>query len=206
MCWRHCSSDSRWLVAAGADVESANGRGFTPLHEACCAGVDCTSMLLAAGADVHAKNGNGLSALQLVAADFFLGDLAGDLPLHASLAAGADMDEPNRDGITVRQTLADRHLVVDPVKVDNASARIARIRLDFVRSRAFQVCTGLQSRGLDALSMVEILQHACGPLASLIPFHIWWTIATTVKHFLLSISINPRNVMTIEELDRPTKE
>jgi hypothetical protein len=35
----------------------------------------------------------------------------------------------------------------------------------------------LQSLKLDALQMCEILQRA-----RLIPFHIWWATATTVKH------------------------
>jgi hypothetical protein len=61
---------------------------------------------------------------------------------------------------------------------------IARTRLDFVRQRALQVCVGLQSLRLDALQMCEILQRSCGHVARLIPFHLWWKIATTVKHFI----------------------
>jgi hypothetical protein len=50
-------------------------------------------------------------------------------------------------------------------------ARIASERLDFVRKRAFEVCVGLQSRGLDALQMCEVLVHACGPVAPIVDFH-----------------------------------
>jgi hypothetical protein len=55
--------------------------------------------------------------------------------------------------------------------------------IDFVSDRARQVCIGLQSLRIDALQMCEVLQFACGAIAPLIPFHIWWKIATTVKHF-----------------------
>jgi hypothetical protein len=101
--------------------------------------------------------------------------------LNCFVAADADLDAMDNHGITVRQLLA-RWAIVD---VESARRRIAKIRLDLVRNRAMQVCIGLQSLGLDALQMCEILQHACcrGRLAQLIPFHIWWKIATTVKHF-----------------------
>jgi hypothetical protein len=39
----------------------------------------------------------------------------------------------------------------------------------------------IQSLQLDALQMCEIL--ACGPVAPLIPFHQWWNLVTTIKHF-----------------------
>jgi hypothetical protein len=40
-----------------------------------------------------------------------------------------------------------------------AHREIVKVRLDFVRHRAWQVCIGLQSRELDALQMCEILLH-----------------------------------------------
>jgi hypothetical protein len=70
-----------------------------------------------------------------------------------------------------------------PAPVEVARRDIAKTRIDFVRDRALQVCIGLQSLRLDALQLCEILQFACGAIAPLIPFHIWWKIATTVKHF-----------------------
>ena len=79
---------------------------------------------------------------------------------------------------------ASQGLTVDATEFDIERREIAKTRLDFVRERALQVCIGLHSRGLDALQMCEILMYACGTLASVIPFHHWWTIATTVKHFL----------------------
>lgn len=67
--------------------------------------------------------------------------------------------------------------------VEAARRIIARTRLDLVRLRAFEVCVALQSLRLNALQLCEILMHSCGAVAMLIPFHQWWAIATTVKHF-----------------------
>jgi hypothetical protein len=105
--------------------------------------------------------------------------------LNCFVAADADLDAMDNHGVTVRQLLARWAIVIVDIDVESARRRIAKIRLDLVRNRAMQVCIGLQSLGLDALQMCEILQHACcrGRLAQLIPFHIWWKIATTVKHF-----------------------
>jgi hypothetical protein len=108
---------------------------------------------------------------------------------------GADLDVADVNGNTARQLLADHQLTFDDdahaEAVESARREIAKVRLDFVRHRAWQVCIGLQSRGLDALQMCEILVHACGPVAPLIPFHQWWKIATTVKHF--KALVNPRH-------------
>jgi hypothetical protein len=64
-------------------------------------------------------------------------------------------------------------------QVEMARREIAKVRLDFVRWRALEVCIGLQPLQLDALQLCEILQHSCGPVACVIAFHQWWT---TVKH------------------------
>jgi hypothetical protein len=109
--------------------------------------------------------------------------------VHAMVAAGADLDAEDRNGRTPRQCLAERRptrrvsVDVDPEQVEMARREIAKVRLDFVRHRAMEVCIGLQSLRLDALQMCEILQLVCGPLARLIAFHQWWEIVTTVKHF-----------------------
>ena len=87
------------------------------------------------------------------------------------LACGADLDAANYSGSTPRQLMADRRVTfadddAQAEAVESARREVAKLRLDFVRHRAWQVCIGLQSRGLDAL-----------------PFHQWWKIATVVKHF-----------------------
>jgi ankyrin repeat protein len=169
----------RWLVNAGANVRAATVFGQTPLITACIGRhVECVLLLLAAGCDVDAVDNFGRSACH---AAIRTGAL---LIAHALIAAGCDLDARHNDGSTLRQ-LAARSNVWMPTEqqLDSARRRVARLQLDFVRQRALQVCIGLQSRGLDALQMCELLQYSCGPVAALVPWHRWWTIATTVKHF-----------------------
>jgi ankyrin repeat protein len=185
----------RWFIEAGADLEVVDYRGFTPLHLVCetwfptVVNVRLTMLLLAGGANVHAMSDDGDGQSQnacQIAADPYQKTklLRRKMPIiYALLGAGASVDVPNEDGWTVRQTLADVGVHIEPVKIAAARDQIARLRLDFVRDRAMQVCVGLQSLRLDALQMCEILPHACGAMAPLIAFHQWWKIATTVKHF-----------------------
>jgi ankyrin repeat protein len=154
----------RFFIDAGADVNTVNINGQTPLHRV--RSYECTVLLLAAGADLNARNREGRTAFESEGTQYGWNSI---LPVF--LAAGAD---PNNVE-SIAAYVADR--------VENARRDIAKTRLDFVRQRATQVCIGLQSLDLDALRMCEIMQHACGPLAQLIAFHQWWKIATTVKHF-----------------------
>jgi ankyrin repeat protein len=168
----------RCLINAGADVNVADNNGNTPLHRA--NDFDCAVLLLAAGANVCARDSNGRTALHCVA--LVGNDIAA---VHALLAAGAYLDAANLRGEIPRWTLARRRLTIDPDQVEAARREIAKTRLNLVLDRALQVCIGLQSLRLNALQMCEILQFAClgGSVSQLIPFHIWWKIATTVKHF-----------------------
>lgn len=180
----------RLFIDSGADVWSTCEDGLHLLHIA-AQGRDarCTLMLLAVGVDVHARCRSLSTACQRAvirsASPRF------NASLTALMAAGADFDEPlpesfgfAGDKATPRRSLADAGVVIADDDVDAARRAIANLRLGWVRPRALQVCIGLQSRGLDALQTCEILVHACGPAAPMIPFHIWWKIATTVKHFV----------------------
>jgi hypothetical protein len=99
------------------------------------------------------------------------------------IAAGADLDAVDDAGETARQVLARRGWTIDPDQVEAARREIAKARLDFVRHRALELCIGLQSLRIDALANVRNPAICVWPVAPLIPFHIWWKIATTVKHF-----------------------
>jgi ankyrin repeat protein len=178
----------RVLITAGANLHAVDTSGRTPLH----ALVDemSATCLLAAGADVHARDTYGRTPLMHIASFADRDDddegvnepvltLVGSV-VNVMLAAGADLDAADNKGNTARHHLSDHEFIFN---VESARREIAKVRLDFVRYRALQVCIGLQSRGLDALQLCEILLHACGPLAPLIAFHHWWKIATTVKHF-----------------------
>jgi len=168
----------RSLIEAGADVNVAdNDGGVTPLHSVNGYKIDCAVLLLVAGANVCARGKRGRTALlcHCVANSF--------TAVHALLAADADLDATDDDGETARDVLAEAKIIIDPAEIEAARRDIATTRVDFVRKRAHQVCIGLQSLRIDALQICEILQFACGRVAQLIPFHIWWKIATTVKHF-----------------------
>jgi len=166
----------RWLIEAGAEVNSA--WDWPPLLMASdYRDYQCLLSLIAAGADVCVSDDECRTPLHKAAST------QNALAVHALLAAGADLDVVDENSVTPRQELAAVDLSVHAAALEVARRDIAKVRLDFVRYRALQVCIVLQSLRLDALQMCEILQFACGPVAPLIPFHIWWKIATTVKHF-----------------------
>jgi ankyrin repeat protein len=179
----------RWLVEAGADLEIVDNRRRTPLQ---IAGfrlqVDCVLLLLAAGADVHASLDGGPTVLHVAAYLLRRQDEedpsdAGDV-ICACIAAGADIDAVDDLGNTPRHLMSKYGFAL-PTHDELVSMRraIDALQFDLVRRRALQVCLGLQPLGLDALQMCEVLRHACGRVAPLIPFHRWWQLATTVKHF-----------------------
>jgi ankyrin repeat protein len=170
----------RLFIAAGADVNSVDTVGRTALHFV--RRYECAISLLAAGADVHARDRFGETPLHSAVGAAARSIVSASV-VSALLAANADLDAANQKGNTVHQLLANCHMSLDWAEIETARRDIAKEQLNFVRHRAMQVCVGLQSLGLDALQMCEILVHACGPLAPLVPFHHWWKIATTIKHF-----------------------
>ena len=90
---------ARTLLAAGADLHSADDQGCTPLHAAACCPSEATQaavtrLLLAAGAPAHSPNARGWGALH-VATDCGSLDCA-----HALLQAGAPASQPEQLGWT----------------------------------------------------------------------------------------------------------
>jgi ankyrin repeat protein len=170
----HSDQRLRCFVDAGADVNVVNRAGQTPLHRV--VNYECSAVLIAAGADLNAVDRGGRTAL--LAAKARSGSTWTPI-LRAFMAAGADTSDVSYEILYVRddQVETSRH------EIANMRLDIARARLDNVRQRALHVCVGLQSLGIDALQMCEILQHACGPAARFVAFHQLWNIATTVKHF-----------------------
>jgi ankyrin repeat protein len=174
----------RWLLNAGADPDGVDSDGSTPLLYV--SRHDCAVVLLAAGADVCARDNKGRTVLHGVPT----GGMYARLPpmelshVHPLIAAGADLDAADDFGNTGWQLLARIDWTIDPDQVEVARRDIAKTRIDLVRYRALQgLYRPCNCCELDALQMCEILQFACGRVAPLIPFHIWWKIATTVKHF-----------------------
>lgn len=177
----------KWAINAGADIECVDNSGLTALHHACAsATVECIFLLIAAGADVDRVSATGDTALHALAHATGRQQVLLSC-MHALLSAGAYIDAVNRRGVSARQALADCGMRVpvdrvDPAVIDAARRRVVKTCIGLVKQRALQVCIGLQSRDLDALQMCEILVHACGSATHSIPFHVWWAIATTVKH------------------------
>jgi hypothetical protein len=148
----------RVIIRAGADVDVADNRGRSPLHVACMHNNPaCAIALLAAGASVHVSDRNGL------------------LPRH--------MAHSRHTLLALVATDRSQSLLFSDDELSEMRTRIATVQLSFVAKRALQVCVGLRALDLDALQMCEILSHACGAVARAVPFHVWWRIATTVKHF-----------------------
>jgi ankyrin repeat protein len=82
------------LVSAGANVNSKNDQGWTPLFNSCWSG-HAVALLAEAGADLNAKDESGQTALMhCVNAEF----------AKAMIAAGADLYARDRDGQTAAQT------------------------------------------------------------------------------------------------------
>lgn len=178
------------LIELGADIEVKNNLGRTPLHIACAAfNPPCVTLLLAAGADTLAKTPKGNTPLHVAvrqaAAKSVPVQLAHQV-LEALLACGGDFDAIDESGDTVRVLAAARG-IVEPTadRIVAARRHVTLVQFERVRGRAFEVCVGLHGLRLDALQMCEILTHSCGSWGPFVPFHIWWHIATTAKHFPL---------------------
>jgi hypothetical protein len=157
------------------------GMGKTALHYVsarACFPSRLPQLYIAAGADSRLVDNTGRSACHLAARYQYYDALC------ALQAVGADLDQPDNSGDTPRMIAAGYKCRI-PTTADIAAARryIVTKRLDLVRNRAFEVCTGLQLLHLDALLLCEIMLYACGRGASDVLFHQWWAIATTVKHF-----------------------
>jgi hypothetical protein len=168
------------FVAAGANLDIPDMNGETPLHITVYdRDGHFALLLLAAGASVWPRNRAGQTACFQFAKHGAL------LAVHASFASGANFDEPDNAGVTPRQLAAKRSIELPPRadQLESVRRRMVAIQLSLVRERAFEICVALQLLGLDALRTIEILRHACGPVAPLLPFHLWWKIVTTIKHF-----------------------
>lgn len=99
------------LIAAGADVNAADERGFTALFHGCyngdedCGYPDVVEALLAAGADKEAKIGYGVRPLMYAAGNGEAG------VVEVLLATGADPLARNDGGRTALMMVKDRDYV-----------------------------------------------------------------------------------------------
>lgn len=95
LAFHSCPDDlARWLIARGADIETPDSRGETPLHSRAGDWRAQIAVLLELGADVHARDSRGNTPLHLAAR---IGHLAN---AEALLARGADANARNAAGLT----------------------------------------------------------------------------------------------------------
>jgi ankyrin repeat protein len=169
----------RVLVELGAEIDRQANNVWTALIDAAVnVQSSCVELLIALGADVDVVPNYGETACHFAA-------LNRQRPsLCALVAAGGNLDRPDNNGLTPRM-IAIRERVALPTadEINAARQQAAKIRLDLVRERAFQICLGLHSLVINALELCEIMMHSFGALGALIKFHQWWAIATKVKHF-----------------------
>jgi ankyrin repeat protein len=172
----------RLLVELGADVDVVDSSNYSPLHiifgHCSLFNCDTAELLLSLGANVHIAEASSLSTVCHEAAK-----QADYNAVCAFIAAGSNLDQPDANGHTPRSILwQTRVRLIFDSDIEAACRRIARKRLDLVRGRAYIICVALQSFNLPALQMCEILMHM-STFSSLIKFHQWWAIVTTVKHY-----------------------
>jgi ankyrin repeat protein len=65
-----------------------------------------------------------------------------------------------------------------------AIAQIVRVGFPLWRTRAMEICIGLQELELDALRL-HLIVSECHPLANHLPFHLMWRVVCAVRHFTI---------------------
>lgn len=140
------------LIAAGADVDQGDHTGWTPLHQATPL---ASALLIAAGANASAKT----TLVKTIAYE------GGYDQYPIGTAPVVDLENLFASG-----------------KLALAHSEIERVGFDAMRKRAFEIACALQSMGLDALCLVEIVDAAV-PFAARVAFHRKWNLVTCVKHF-----------------------
>jgi ankyrin repeat protein len=171
------------LNVCDVDIEARDMRGNSCIFTAVEYGNSAVLLwAVCVGADVNCRNLQGSTLLYKACLATVCGCDAQSV-IYTLLAGGADLDAPEKHGETPRQLFTRFDFEIDEEALSRSRRRIVKTRLDYVRRRASQVCIGLQSLQLPALQMCEILLFSCDPIAPLIPFHQWWKIATTAKHF-----------------------
>jgi tetratricopeptide (TPR) repeat protein len=66
---------------------------------------------------------------------------------------------------------------------DAAKRELKLHGLAVCRDRAFEICVGLQSLGVPAPQLIEIVMQDCEAFAARLPFHLLWNITVAIKHF-----------------------
>lgn len=163
------------LLRAGCNVNAVDDADRTPCHLAVLAGNEpLVDLLVGAGGKMHLSRDMNLNTVDLPSVDILTRAV-----VSARSGGSVDVESCERDDVRrIYDARGWQTLTRQEVR-----ARVARGRLALVRWRAFEICVGLHSLRLDALSMCEILQSDTSMSNSNLPFHIFWRLAVTVKHF-----------------------
>ena len=182
------------LLHAGANVNIADARGTAPLSVTADASI--ATMLITWGAHVdaadrrkrsevwmaavHAREGAvGVPAVAAVTANE--ADANGVAPLAVAAttlhgpAHGVHMNAANLLGGPAPAEFR--------IKLPTAQMRIVRASLPAIRARVLEICIALQELEIPAPQLIEIVTHACVPLAAQLPFHSLWNMVVLVKHY-----------------------
>ena len=87
----------KWLLTKGADVNSRDEQGYSPLHDAMTGNVEIVKLLIENGAEVNSKDNSGNTPMHRIKYSNH------DEKLNLLLKAGADINKKNDIGITPLQ-------------------------------------------------------------------------------------------------------
>jgi ankyrin repeat protein len=195
-------------LEAGVSIDAADANGRSSLHIACMEHNElCSWALLVAGANVDLQDNAGESPMHLVLSVRGRQHRAFYDGLRALVAAGASLDALDFAGNSTRSLASHRGLwlpAVDdidtanktPGQIEGDRRRVAAAREEvavvrgkliseqflMLRKRGLEICMALGMLKISTLEMCEILFFAC-PRQQLVPFHLLWALAKTVRHF-----------------------
>lgn len=203
---QHAASEQvvRLLLDSGADANLCDSMGISPMFRAVVAGSEIgLRCFLLAGAHTdptlyYAAFYNKATSMALLLASGADHSIAGEdgvLPLTEAviagsdacalllLAAGAPLTGAVLDAV---QPPSQRGKWIDLAANERALAdgkrTIVLAGLHAIRWRALEILAALQELALPAPLLVEIVEHACAPFASNLPYHCLWNLVVCVKH------------------------
>ena len=168
---RGCAASCARLLAADADVHTANLHGDAPLHFALrTVPYNCLSLLLAAGADIGTVDKN-----------FLLGtdDVHTQCLLVAAGATGCPVPFTEEELCAAQAEIA-----AAKEKIDAARRQLKAERHKMVVKKALPMCIGQHSFELPAYVTLAVLDQVLpGRLSELVPMSFKWDVIAAVKHF-----------------------
>jgi ankyrin repeat protein len=179
------ASAFRFLHSHGVSLDAVDDNGNTPCHTVSDSAA--VVALFALGARMTTKNNAGQTPFEAAVAAYASEDVLATFVatgiccgvqtqmeifvLAEIVFAGGGLVSARLDGIAL--------LTHD----DDAITSIFERQKRLFRSRALEVCVGLQALGVSALELCQILSNMFAPLESVVPFDFAWRVVVGVKHF-----------------------